>query len=108
MDVGPNKPRAGHPFEAYKRRMKMDQKQIAKQMIQFNKTAFDNSFNAMTMVYEQNEKMVNAFLSQAAWLPEDGKKAITDWLQAYQKGCADFKDTVEENYQKVEDFFATK
>jgi hypothetical protein len=43
----------------------MDQKQIAKQMIQFNKTAFDNSFNAMTMVYEQNEKMVDTYLQQA-------------------------------------------
>ena len=84
----------------------MDQKQIARQMIQFNKTAFDNSFNAMTMVYEQNEKMVNAFLEQATWLPENGKKAITDWIQAYQKGCGDFKKMVDESYQKVEGFFS--
>ncbi len=86
----------------------MDQKQIAKQMIQFNKTAFDNSFNAMTMVYEQNEKMVNAFLTQATWLPEDGKTAINDWLKAYQTGCADFKKMVDDSYQKVEDFFDNK
>lgn len=86
----------------------MDQKQIAKQMIQFNKTAYDNSFNAMTMVYEQNEKIVNTFLEQATWLPENGKKAITDWLQAYQTGCADFKKMVDDSYQKVEDFFSTK
>ena len=31
-------------------------KQIAKQMIQFNKTALDNGFRAMTMVVEQNKK----------------------------------------------------
>ena len=84
----------------------MDQKQIARQMIQFNKTAFDNSFNAMTMVYEQNEKMVNAFLEQATWMPENGRKAITDWIKAYQKGCEDFKTMVDGNYQKVEDFFS--
>ena len=63
----------------------MDQKQIAKQMIQFNKTAFDNSFNAMTMVYEQNEKMVNAFLTQATWLPENGKTAIERFLAYAEK-----------------------
>jgi hypothetical protein len=85
----------------------MDQKQIARQMIQFNKTAFDNSFNAMTMVYEQNEKMVGTFLAQATWLPEDGKKAISDWVQGYQKGCEDFKKQVDDNYQKVEEFFAS-
>jgi hypothetical protein len=84
----------------------MDQKQIAKQMIQFNKTAFDNSFNAMTMVYEQNEKMVTTFLQQATWIPEEGRKAIENWMQSYKKGCEDFKKMADENYQKVEEFFA--
>jgi polyhydroxyalkanoate synthesis regulator phasin len=83
----------------------MDNQKIAKQMIQFNKTAFDNSFNAMTMVYEQNEKMVNTFLSQATWLPEEGKKAIEDWVSAYRNGCDDFKKLVDDNYAKVEAFF---
>ena len=84
----------------------MDQKQMAKQMLQFNKTAFDNTFNAMTMVYDQNEKMVGTFLQQASWLPEDGRKAISDWMDAYKKGGENFKNLVDENYQKVEDFFA--
>ena len=84
----------------------MDQKQMAKQMLQFNKTAFDNTFNAMTMVYDQNEKMVGTFLQQASWLPEDGRKAISDWMESYKKGGENFKNLVDENYQKVEDFFA--
>jgi hypothetical protein len=84
----------------------MDQKQIAKQMIQFNKTTFDNSFKAMTMVYEQNEKMLNTFLDQAAWMPPDGKKAVTDWMGSYKKGCDDFKKMVDDNYKKVESFFS--
>ncbi len=84
----------------------MDQKLIAKQMIQFNKTAFDNSFNAMTMVYQQNEKMLEAAMDQAAWMPDDGKKAVNDWVQSYKKGCEDFKKQVDENYQKVDDFFS--
>ena len=83
----------------------MDQKLIARQMIQFNKTAFDNSFNAMTMVYEQSEKMLGTFLQQATWLPEEGKKAIETWMQTYKKGCEDFKKLADENYQKVEAFF---
>jgi hypothetical protein len=88
------------------REEEMDQKQIAKQMIQFNKTAFDNSFRAMTMVYEQNEKMLNTFLDQATWMPADGKKAVVDWMNSYKKGCDDFKKMVDDNYKKVEGFFA--
>jgi hypothetical protein len=84
----------------------MDPKQIAKQMIQFNKTAFDNTFNAMTVLQEQTEKMMGMYLEQAPLLPAEGKKAINDWLKTYKKGREDFKTAVDENYKKVEDFFA--
>jgi hypothetical protein len=83
----------------------MDQKQIAKQMVQFNKTAFDNSFKAMSLVYEQNEKMMDAFMGQANWMPEEGQKALKDWMASYKKGCEDFKKMVDENYAKVEAYF---
>ncbi len=83
----------------------MDNKQIAKQMVQFNKTAFESSFSTLTMMYEQNEKMLETFLNQATGLPEEGKKAIRDWMSAYSKGCKDFKKIVDENYAKVEEFF---
>ena len=83
-----------------------DQKEIAKQMIQFNKAAVDNSFKAMSMVYEQNEKMVGTLVEQAAWLPSEGKKAISDWMNAYKKGCDDFKKTVDDQYKKVEAFLS--
>lgn len=83
----------------------MDQKQIAKQMIQFNKTALDNSFKAMTMVYDQNQKMVESMLQQSTWLPENGRQAIQDWMNAFKTGCDDFKKLLDENYAKVETFF---
>lgn len=83
----------------------MEHKQITKQMIQFNKTAFDNSFSAMRMVYEQNEKMVETFIGQASWMPEEGKKAIKDWMGAYRTGCDDFKKMVDDSYTKVDDYF---
>jgi hypothetical protein len=85
----------------------MDPKQIAKQMIQFSKTAFDNTFNAMTILQEQTEKMVNMFQEQQSpWMPAEGKKAVTDWINAYTRGREDFKAAVDGNYKKVEDYFA--
>jgi len=85
----------------------MDQKQIFKQMIDFHRSTFDNSFNAMVMLQEQTEKMANTILEQATWLPEEGKKAIEEWASSYKKGCEDFKKAVDENFKKVEDFFAS-
>ena len=80
---------------------------MLKQMLSFNKTAFDNSFTAMLTIQEQNANMVNTFLEQATWMPEEGKKLIRDWINAYKKGCEDFKKTADENYKKVDDFFAS-
>ena len=85
----------------------MDQKQLLKQMIDFNKASFDNTFNAMVMLQEQAEKMAKTLLLQASWLPEEGKKAIDEWVKAYKKGREDFKNSVDASFQRVEDFFKT-
>ena len=84
----------------------MDQKAIFKQMVDFNKATFNNSFNAMGMVQEQAERMLNMSLEQATWLPEEGKKVIDEWIKAYKKGREDFKKIVDENFARVEAFFA--
>ena len=84
--------------------VEMEQKEILKQRIAFNKTPFDNSFNAMVMIQEQTERMVNTFLVQSTWLPDEGKKVISDWVKAYKKGREDFKKLVDQSYERVEDF----
>jgi hypothetical protein len=85
----------------------MEQNKMFKQMIDFNKTAYDNSFGAMVMVQEQTEKMVGGMLEQATWLPEEGKKAITEWSGACKKGAEDFKKAVDDNFGKMKNFFAS-
>jgi hypothetical protein len=86
----------------------MEPKQIAKQMIDFNKTAFDNSFEAMAVMQDQTEKMVNSFIEQNALIPEEGKKAVSDWIKSYKKGRNDLKVAADESFKKVESFFAAK
>jgi hypothetical protein len=86
----------------------MEPNAMLKQMLDFNKTAFDNSFYAMSTIQEQNAKMVNTFLEQASWMPDEGKKVIRDWVDAYKKGCEDFKKAADENYSKVDEFFASQ
>ena len=86
----------------------MEPKQIAKQVIDFNKTAFDNSFEAMTVLQDQTEKMVNAIIEQNTLIPEEVKKAVADWVKSYKKGRNDMKTAADESFKKVESFFAAK
>ena len=83
----------------------MDQKQVFKQMSDFNKTAFDNSFNAIVMLQDQAVSLSNTLLTQATWLPEEGKKAIDEWVKTYKTGRETFKKSVDESYNKIKDFF---
>ncbi len=84
----------------------MDPLKLTKQMIDFNKASFDNTFTAMVLLQEQTEKMVNTFMEQATWLPGEGKKALSEWVETVKKGREDFKKAADQSFGKVEDYFA--
>jgi polyhydroxyalkanoate synthesis regulator phasin len=77
-------------------------------MISFQKTLFENSFNAMVMVQEQTEKMIDTFLTKLPWLPEEGKKAVNDSVAFYKKSRDDYKNAVDDGFSKLESLFTEK
>jgi len=86
----------------------MDPKQISKQMFDFNKMAFERSFSAMVVMQDQAEKMFSMWLEQNKWFPEEGKKAMEEWVKTYKKGRDDFKTKVEDGYGKMEEYLVPK
>lgn len=83
----------------------MDKKQLLKQMIDFNQSAFNSTFNAMIMLQDQFERVADTVLEQATWLPAEGRNAIENWVQAYKTGRETYKTYMDESYAKVEQFF---
>ena len=81
-------------------------RKMAKQMMDFYKASFDNSFNALLMVQNQMERLTTMTLDQTLAIPEEAKKAFTDWTKAYKKGCDEYKKAVDDNFKRVEDFFS--
>jgi t-SNARE complex subunit (syntaxin) len=81
------------------------QKLIFKQMIEFNKTAFDKSFSMISALEEQAEKTLNLYMDRAAGFPEEGKKAINEWIDVYSKGSRDFQIAVRESFKKMDGIF---
>ena len=86
----------------------MDRQKIIKEMIKFNKIQLDNTFSALSTMQDQSGKMITAFVDKAAWLPDGGKKAITDWVLAYKKGRDEFKMTTDAKYDEVANYFMKK
>ncbi len=83
----------------------MEPSKIAKQTIEFYKTTFDNTFNALMMLQEQTQRMLKLQLEQTSGFPEEGKKAINEWVSNYKKGCEEFKSAVDESFKRVESYF---
>ena len=83
----------------------MNQFTFAKQMLDFNRSTFDNTFGTMCQLQEESEKMMNTWVEQATWIPGEGKKAIADMSAILRKGCQEFKKIVDENFGRAEAYF---
>ncbi len=84
----------------------MEPGKIAKQMILFQKTLFENNFAAMNAVQDQTEKIFNTFMDQLPWVPEEGKKAVNDSVKFYKKAREDYKKAVDDGFAKMEELFS--
>lgn len=74
-------------------------------MVIFNKNAFDSAFAVISSLQAQTERMLNIYLEKATGFPEEGKKALNEWIEVYNKGSHDFQNAVHESFKKVDNFF---
>ena len=79
----------------------MDHKLMTKQIIDFNRSAFDNTFNAMVIWQDQLERAARALREQAAWIPSEGQAVVEEWVDACKKGRNEFRKTVEASFKKA-------
>ena len=80
----------------------MDSSQIAKQMIDFHKTTFDNMFNSMVMLQDHTEKFASTLVEQAAWMPQEGSRVVTQWTEIFKKGRNDYKVAMDDIFSNIE------
>jgi hypothetical protein len=80
--------------------------QIPKQLMEFNKMTVDNTFNAVLALQDQAQRVACGIVEKNPWLPEEGKKAVTDWMKAYKKGVEGVKAATDESYRMMFNFFA--
>lgn len=84
----------------------MEHKQILQQIVGYNKAAFDTVFNSLAMLQDQVERATKMLVEQSTWLPNEGKKVVEEWVSAYKQGRDNFKGSVDESFQKVENYLS--
>jgi hypothetical protein len=84
----------------------MDQKKILKQMIEMNRTTFDNIFNVTVLVQDQFERAANDALEKIPGLPADGRKSFETWAEIFKYGRKNFKQQMDDGFEQVEKILA--
>lgn len=78
----------------------METPKIAKQVIGFQKTMFDNTYNAITVMQDNTENMMTGFLKQFPWVTEEVTKPLNDSITFTKKARDDYKKIVDQGFDK--------
>jgi len=84
----------------------MAPKKMIKQMVEFNKTTYENSFKGIALLQQQTERMTKTMVDQATWLPDEGKKALDSLSDVYKSAYDNFKTMMDDNFKKVEAYLS--
>ena len=85
----------------------METSKVAKNVLDMQKTAFQDTYDVFTAVQDQAERAANMALASAFWIPEEGVRAIRELGQAFKQGRDEWKRCMDENFQAAEKLFVT-
>lgn len=83
----------------------MDQKQMLKQMIEFNQTTFNNVYDSLVLLQDQFESVAMKALDQSGIIPNESKKAIESWAKVLKNGRKDIKAQIDNGFVQAEKLF---
>ena len=73
----------------------MPKQNVAQEILDFNKNAVKESFEALSMISTQAAKTANQILEATSNVPEEGKKAVDVFFKENQKGLTNQRKFVE-------------
>ena len=77
----------------------METNLIAKQTLQIYHAALTQTFDAALTVQEQSQKTLEVLLDQSSVVPQEGKRAINDWLETYRLQTEAVKNVIDEGFK---------
>ena len=76
------------------------------QMIKFNQSLFNSTFETSVQFQDQVEKAGNSMMDQFEWLPGEGRKIYDTAVEAYKAGRSNFKTYIDEGFQQAGNLFS--
>ncbi|MBF0209638.1 MAG: hypothetical protein HQK68_02010 [Desulfamplus sp.] len=83
----------------------MDNKKAFAQVIDFQKTMFDNSYAMISNIQDQSEQIMSKVIDKNPLIPNDTLKVCTYWGDMIKKNRKNYKSYVDTNFMKIKDMF---
>ena len=75
------------------------------QIIDYQKTFFDNTYEAVVKLQDQGSQMVDWVVEKNSLIPEDAKKQCTYWTDFILQNQKNYKSYVDDSFAKVKGFY---
>ena len=76
---------------------------LAGNVIDFQKTTFDNTFKVVDKLQSQSEDAIAKLLTEGDWMPREGKSVVKEWAKLLKSARKDFQKTVDTSFDLISD-----
>lgn len=83
----------------------MEAEKLAKQMIGFQKTAFNHTFDMVMAVRDQSEKITRSWCEKNGILPDKSKKVMLEWDHVIKQNLEEYKKVINDGFNTIESCF---
>jgi hypothetical protein len=84
----------------------MNVSKIGRQALDFQKLAFNNTYDMILKIQKQTEKAVQDLMAGQTMIPAEGQKMIDGWRDMAKKGQDEFKKAIDKGFNQSEAFLA--
>ena len=84
----------------------LNMSQIGRQALDFQKQIFENTYDMILKIHEQEEKVVDKFMANQTMIPAESQKMLSGWRDMVKKGQDEFKKAVDEGFKRSEALLA--
>jgi hypothetical protein len=77
----------------------METNAIAKQTLQIYYAALTKTLDTTMAVQNQSQKIMETMLNQTPGIPVEGKRAITDWIEACRNQTEAIRSVIDEGFK---------
>lgn len=88
-----------------KLRMQHRAARLVARVIDWDKRIFDRAAKTVESIQDRSEKAVQRSVSEAKWVPKEGKELVGAWIHTVRRGRRDLRKTVDTSLALTSDFF---